>query len=255
MRRLVEITADLLVATSRREHTTSSVIPLDPGHGDGSCLLVDPCWDPDELSDLAVDLADRGLVVAAGLATHAHYDHLLWHPDFGEAPRWASADTARLAARDHLSLLAALGSAWPDDLAAVFGQVERVPSTALRLGGQEVELLVHDGHEVGHTAAWFPDLAVLIAGDMLSDIELPLPAAGPSAIADYAAGLDLLAPFIARAAWVVPGHGTPTRHGRERLDADRRYLDAIVNRRRPDDDRLTNPGMEAVHRTTVDLAP
>jgi len=103
-------------------------------------------------------------------------------------------------------------------------------------------LVVHDGHAPGHTAVWLPEQRVLIAGDMLSDLELPLPFY-PDDLPSYVAALDLLAPFAARAAVVIPGHGTPGSDAVARLDADRRYLDDVVAGRVPSDPRLANPGM------------
>ncbi len=256
----------VLVATSRREHTTSTVIVAgrEPGGqagggpaGQSPALLIDPAWEPDELAGLAAELAALGLCPVAGLATHAHYDHLLWHPDFGAPPRWASAATALQARAGRAAGLAALGPAWPDQLAGLYGAVEAVPGTEksgaamLPWDGPAVQLLVHNAHVRGHTAAWLPDRGVLIAGDMLSDVELPLPDEGPGALAAYAAGLDALAPFARRAALVIPGHGSPTAGGAARLDADRRYLDAVTSRAPVEDPRLDLPGMTQVHAATL----
>ena len=86
-------------------------------------VLVDPAWLPDELDAIADELAERGLRVTAGFSTHAHHDHLLWHPRYGDAPRWASAGTARMA-RDHSGeLLEHLGPGYPDEVVARFGAV------------------------------------------------------------------------------------------------------------------------------------
>lgn len=49
------------------------------------------------MDTLARSVAKRGLVPVAGLANHAHYDHPLWHPRFGDVPYWASAATTSLA--------------------------------------------------------------------------------------------------------------------------------------------------------------
>ena len=76
---------DLLVATSRRELTTSTVVVAD-----GRALMIDPAWEPDELADLAAGLVGAGIEVVVGFATHAHHDHLLWHPGFGSVSRFAS---------------------------------------------------------------------------------------------------------------------------------------------------------------------
>ena len=86
---------------------------------------MDPSWEPDELAWIADDLAAAGVTITAGFATHAHHDHLLWHPRLGTAPRWASAATARQAAATATDLVEALGPAWPDELAGLVGQRHR----------------------------------------------------------------------------------------------------------------------------------
>jgi hypothetical protein len=79
---------------------------------------------------------------------------------------------------------------------------------------------------------------VLVAGDLLSDVDVPFPwfgrgalAGHPSGLAPYRAGLDRLAGVLARPGLelVVPGHGTPAdrRGALARLDLDRRYLDEL----------------------------
>lgn len=254
MTRLADVAAGILVATSRRDHTTTTVVIADPGARSGPALLVDPSWEADELAGLAREISDRALVPVAGLATHAHYDHLLWHPGFGTPPRWASAQTARCARDERPSLIRSLGPGWAPELITLFGDVAPAPGAMLPWAGPDVELIIHDAHIPGHTGAWVADRKLLIAGDMLSDVELPLPGSEPDALASYLAGLDQLAPFVARAALVVPGHGTATADGLARLDADRRYLDAVLAGRQPADPRLGNPGMAQAHQATVLLA-
>jgi glyoxylase-like metal-dependent hydrolase (beta-lactamase superfamily II) len=60
--------------------------------------------------------------------------------------------------------------------------------------GVQIEPVFHDGHAPGHTALWLPERRVLIAGDMLSDIELPLPFF-PDDLPAYLDSLDRLAPL------------------------------------------------------------
>jgi glyoxylase-like metal-dependent hydrolase (beta-lactamase superfamily II) len=79
---------------------------------------------------------------------------------------------------------------------------------------------------------------------MLSDHELPLPFS-PDDLPAYLAALDRLAPFVAMAEYLIPGHGTPTDAPSARLDADRRYLDDVVRTGRSDDPRIGNPDMAA----------
>ena len=70
--------------------------------GQAGVLLIDPGVQDHEMACLANDLSDLGQTVVAGFSTHPHWDHLLWHPKLGAAPRYG---TARCAAymRDLLS--------------------------------------------------------------------------------------------------------------------------------------------------------
>ena len=240
-RSLAEVAPGVLVATSRRDTTTSTAVVRD-----GTVLLVDPAWEPDELDGLAEEIATRGLRVAAGVATHAHHDHLLWHPGFGDAPRVASARTAQLAEQRRGELIAALGPGWPPALLELVGRVRPAPADGPGPFAEPVELVVHDAHAPGHTAVWLPERRVLLAGDMLSDVELPLPF-GPDDLPSYLAGLDVLAAYVSRARVLVPGHGSPTADAVARLDADRRYLDALLAGEDADDPRRANPGMPEAH--------
>jgi glyoxylase-like metal-dependent hydrolase (beta-lactamase superfamily II) len=116
-----------------------------------------------------------------------------------------------------------------------------------------VMLLEHDGHCPGHTALWLAERKVLIAGDMLSDVELPLPHE-PDDLAGYLNGLELLAPYVRQAEVLIPGHGSPTDRPVQRLDADRRYLDALIAGIEPADPRRALPGMDKVHQRNVEIA-
>lgn len=234
----IQVAPGVRVFTSRTMHTTSSVL-----HGGGAALLVDPAWHPDELEAIAGHLDAHALAVTGGFATHAHHDHLLWHPRFGNAPRWGSQRTTQLAHSEREALVAHLGADFPSALVNLMGRIDAVDDVLPGLpSGIEVELIVHDGHAPGHTALWLPGPRVLLAGDMLSDIELPLPFY-PDDVPAYRHALDLLAPFAARAAVVVPGHGTVGSDALARLDADRRYLDAVQSHGTSDDARIANPGM------------
>jgi hydroxyacylglutathione hydrolase len=231
------------VTTSRRDATTTTLVL-----GPAGALLVDPAWDPDELAWIADDLDARRIPVTAGFATHAHRDHLLWHPRLGNPPRLASVPTAALAQARRDELVAELGPGWPADLAGLVGRVDGVPGGVLPWDGQRVELLVHDGHCGGHTALWIPHNRVLVAGDMLSDLELPL--LETSSLHDYLAGLQLLRPHAERARTLVPGHGSvatdpATARHRWRVDAD--YVAALRSGAEPRDPRLANPGMAQAH--------
>ena len=85
-----------------------------------------------------------------------------------------------------------------------------------------------DGHAPDGTAFFARFAGVLVCGDYLSDVEIPLIAAAGS-LDDYRATLARLAPLVEAAETVVPGHGKP--HSREDvlriLDEDVDYLDAL----------------------------
>lgn len=248
-----ELVRGVHVATSALCTTTSTVVVRD-----GAALLVDPAWQPSEIVRIADHLDAHDLVVTAGVATHAHHDHLLWHPRFGDAPRWASARTAELAVQQHDDLVERLGPtapAWMTDLLGLVRPLDgaTVPAPFGPDADEPVEVVVHDGHAPGHTAVAFPDRGLLCVGDLLSDAELPLPF-DPDDLPAYLAGLDALAPHVARARWLVPGHGTPTDDPVARLDADRRYLDALLAGEDPDDPRRADPEMEQNHQRLRVLA-
>ena len=55
--------------------------------GRAGVLLIDPGITGHEMAALANDLRELGQPVVAGFSTHPHWDHLLWHPTLGTAPR------------------------------------------------------------------------------------------------------------------------------------------------------------------------
>lgn len=231
------------VRTSVRDTTNTVLV-----HRDGRGLLIDPGWEPAELDAIATDLEAAGITVEAGLSTHAHHDHVLWHPRLGDAPRYASPATIEVAERHHEDNLAALGDAFAadvrPDLRALVAVLQPHTTDVVAWTGPRAEVVVHDGHSPGHVAVFLRDIGVLVAGDMLSDVEIPLLyETGPAA---YAAALDRLEPVVARSTVVVPGHG----HAGDpvpRLAADRAYLAALANGGGDDDPRITTETLRWAH--------
>ena len=245
----VKVAPGVHVMTSRRYATTSTAIISDD-----EALVIDPCWDADELAGVAGFLSAAGARCAAGLATHLHYDHVLWHPELGDAPRWSSVWAASQWATGRASLVQPLIGDIPGDLVDIAGRVEALPADGLPWRGREIALHEHDAHARGHLAIEIVDAGVLLAGDMLSDIELPYPDSDEPDLASYLAGLDRLAEVVRRSRVLVPGHGTPTYSPMERLDADRRYLDAVLAGRPVDDRRLADPDNQEIHARTLEQA-
>src|SRR6476646_8672381 len=95
-------------------------------HVDDSVILIDPGINGAELDQLADDLDGLDLPVVAGFCTHPHWDHLLWHPRFGDVPRYGTATCAQTAtaARERAQAMAAeSASGVPLDLVALLTPV------------------------------------------------------------------------------------------------------------------------------------
>lgn len=250
MGQLTEIAPGVLIATSSFAVTTTTVVSGPPGSGE--CLLIDPGVTAAELAELAAELGSLGLTPAVAWSTHPHWDHLLWSRELGDAPRYAAPAAVSVTRTERDGIL---GEARRDgfglDLALV-GQIQALAADAIGWGGREARLIVHDGHAPGHGAVFLPDCGILIAGDMCSDIEIPLldtEAADP--LGDYRTGVERLA-AVPGVRQVVPGHGHvgDAEEFRGRLALDSAYLDAVVRGEPYGDPRLTaqSPAwMRAVH--------
>jgi glyoxylase-like metal-dependent hydrolase (beta-lactamase superfamily II) len=112
-----------------------------------------------------------------------------------------------------------------------------------------VRVLAHRGHAPGHAALFLTGGGVLIAGDMCSDIEIPLLDLGaPDPVGDYRGGLELIA-GLSGVQLVIPGHGSLSDAAglRARLAADFRYLDALERGADFGDSRLSAGWLRAAH--------
>lgn len=231
MHRLRQLTEHVWVAQSALYSTMSGVVVGD----EGDAFVIDPGVYPGEIDALADDVAALGVEVVGGFATHAHWDHLLWSDRWPAVSRVATAGTAaaldvrRTAIVDEP--LAAMGRIWPRqwDVAVAGAVVAADPGPVSVLHGISAEVLDVPGHVVGHGALFVDvDGGVLFAGDMVSDVEVPLPDWDqPDPLGSYGAGLLVLASLAARTAVIVPGHGNPGRDLAERVAADIIYVDAI----------------------------
>ncbi|MFF4362117.1 MBL fold metallo-hydrolase [Streptomyces sp. NPDC001604] len=201
-------------------------------------VLIDPGIHGSELSHLADDVERLGVPVIAGFCTHPHWDHLLWHPRFGDVPRYATSAAARVAgqARERAQAMAAQSaSGIPLELVAL---VDPLPADGNPVPGEIIE---HQAHAIGHAAILLADRGVLLAGDMLSDVLIPLlDVRQDGQVAAYERALDRLDEAAAHADVLIPGHGTIA-EGAEvaaRLAADHAYIDALRQGKEPLDPRL-----------------
>lgn len=206
--------------------------------GEDGLVLVDPGIDGSELDQLADDLDRLGDPVVAGFSTHPHWDHLLWHSRFGDVPRHATAAGARLAEEtleQQREGAAESASGIPLEL---IGLVTALPADGGPVPGEIIE---HRAHAMGHAAVLLADRGVLLAGDMLSDVLLPiLDSRQDDQVSAFEMALDLLGEAVKHADVVIPGHGA-VGEGPEvaaRLTADRAYIDALRRGEEPDDARM-----------------
>ncbi|MFE4469690.1 MBL fold metallo-hydrolase [Leifsonia sp. NPDC056824] len=238
------------VRVHQSEFCQTNTVVVD---GDAGALLVDPGILDAELGDIAADLRASGTPVAAGFATHPHWDHVLWHPAFGTAPRFA---TARAAGAIEAFLA---NAAWrervapmiPADIAdrvplTLFGELTGLPDGAewVPWDGPRVRVVEHRAHATGHAALLLEEGGVLVAGDLLSDVLVPLvDHSADDPIEDYLAALTLIESIADGVRVVVPGHGSVTGADglHERIELDRAYLRALRAGEHPADDPRLGP--------------
>jgi hydroxyacylglutathione hydrolase len=225
MRALTEIAPGVYVSSAELYTTTSTVI----ADGHGGCLVVDPAVTVTEVGELAAALEARGLRPVAGWSTHPHWDHVLWSARLGDVPRFGTQDAVAVAERERAGLIEGVTTSAPGHDLERFGRLTAMAGEMPGWRGQAVQVLAHQAHAPGHGALLLPEVGVLIAGDMLSDIEIPLlDVDDQDPAGHYRAGLELLAgaPGVRV---IVPGHGhvgDRAELGR-RARADLRYLDAL----------------------------
>jgi glyoxylase-like metal-dependent hydrolase (beta-lactamase superfamily II) len=252
---LTEVAHGVLVHRSELLRNNAVVV-----RGSAGALLVDPGLTDGELRCLARDLRALGVPAVAGFATHPDWDHVLWHQELGDVPRYG---TARCAAslddllsapdwQDHARemLPPEITDEVPLDL---FGRVTALPAGTVELpwDGPRVRVVEHPAHSPGHAALLVEDSRVLVAGDMLSDVFVPMLDDGTQdPVGDYLTGLQVLEEAADGVHVVVPGHGSVgSGDVRARIDRDRAYLHALRDGVEPDDPRIgpeAEPGWEWV---------
>jgi glyoxylase-like metal-dependent hydrolase (beta-lactamase superfamily II) len=252
---LTQVAEGVLVHQSELIQNNAVVV-----EGRAGVLLVDPGLTSDEMSCLAQDLSEAGRPVVAGFATHPDWDHVLWHPALGDAPRFGTARCADFMrdVRSQVDWQARVTEGLPPEIADevpldLFGLITGLAIGADRLpwDGPPVRIIEHPAHAPGHAALLVEERGVLVAGDMLSDVLVPMLDDSADPIEDYLAGLRLLEVVADDVTVVVPGHGSVggTGQARARIAQDRAYVHALRDGRTPDDPRLgasAKPGWEWV---------
>ncbi len=255
---LTQVAEGVLVHQSELLENNAVVV-----RGRAGVLLIDPGLRGSEMACLANDLRGLGQPVVAGFSTHPDWDHVLWHAELGEAPRYG---TARCAAsmRDLLSNAdwkARVAEGLPPEIADevpldLFGLITGLPADTAEIpwDGPHVRIIEHPAHAPGHAALLIEERGVLVAGDMLSDVLIPMLDDFDSAddpIEDYLTGLRLLEGVADDVDVLIPGHGSVggTDQVRARIEQDRAYVQALRDGGGLDDPRIgpsAKPGWEWV---------
>ncbi|WP_081416411.1 MBL fold metallo-hydrolase [Arthrobacter castelli] len=192
--------------------------------------------------------------IVAGFSTHPDWDHVLWHAELGQAPRYGTAPCATFMrdvrsnedwkARAYDGLPPEIADETPLDL---YGLITGLPAQTVQIpwDGPKVRIIEHPAHAPGHAALFIEERGILGAGDMLSDLFVPMPdvenAANP--IDDYLIGLRLLEDVADDVDVVIPGHGSAggADQVRARITQDRAYVHALRDGRKPRDLRIESP--------------
>src|SRR4051795_7316594 len=228
--RAVGLHADVIAVTSRVFATGCVLV-----RHEGEAFCIDSPVFPDELEILPAIAAQAQFNVVGLLTTHADWDHLLGRYAFPEAPLGAAESTAaRLInepGRAQLKLREFDEEFYverPGPLSLPGPQRLDVPGY-IDIGSASLELHPADGHTADGMAVWVPWARVLVAGDYLSPVEIPMLSPGGWAAASVAT-LTRLEPLVEQADHVVPGHGGPI-DGTQALAIlreDRPYLERLA---------------------------
>ena len=255
---LRQVAEGVLVHQSELLQNNTAVV-----QGRDGVLLVDAGITGDEMACLANDLCEVAQPVVVGFSTHPDWDHVLWHVALGEAPRYG---TARCAAfmrdlRSNADWKARAAEGLPPEIAEetpldLFGLITGLPPGTAQIpwDGPHVRIIEHPAHAPGHAALLIEERGVLVAGDMLSDVFIPMlddwnDTNDP--IEDYLVGLRLLEDVADDVDVLIPGHGSVDRDDqvRARIEQDRAYVHALRDGQAPSDPRIgpsAKPGWEWV---------
>jgi glyoxylase-like metal-dependent hydrolase (beta-lactamase superfamily II) len=231
--------------------------------GRAGVLLIDPGVQDHEMACLANDLSHSGQTVVAGFSTHPDWDHLLWHAQFGAAPRYGTARcaaTVRKELSDPDAKARITAHLQPTGIAEqvpldLYGLITALPAEMAQIpwDGPQVRIIEHQAHAPGHAALFIEERGVLVAGDMLSDVLIPMLDLDGTAdpIEDYLAALRLLEGVAGDVDVVVPGHGSVggADQVHARIELDRAYVLALRAGNVPGDPRVgpsAKPGWEWV---------
>lgn len=233
--RVLAVDADAVVFVSSFWQTTCTAIRA----GDEGFVIDSPVL-PHELEALPQILEQSGFPVSGLLVTHGDWDHLLGRHAFPDASLGAGESTAGLLEMHPEVPQRELTEFDQEHYVAgrsplALGEIQALPVPGrLDLGSERRELELHlsPGHTADGTTYLAPWLGLLVCGDYLSPVEIPLISDGGSAEA-YLGTLERLGELVRRVETVIPGHGgpIPASQALSILDEDAAYVKALLELR------------------------
>jgi glyoxylase-like metal-dependent hydrolase (beta-lactamase superfamily II) len=190
---------------------------------------------PDELEILPALLEQARFPAPNGLlATHADWDHLLARLAFPDATlgcATTSAERMRSTPGAAQRELRTFDEQYyvPRRIPLALGAVQALDAPgSCEIGPHELALHPAEGHTSDGMIVWIGWAGVLVAGDYLSPVEIPVLGEGGS-IDAYLATLERLRPLVSVATHVVPGHGPvlDSRRAATVIEEDIAYLSAL----------------------------
>jgi hydroxyacylglutathione hydrolase len=178
-------------------------------------VLIDPGLFPDEIEGIRRFVAEQGAEPSIIVLTHSHWDHILGPEHFPGVRvvaqrNYRSADCGLMNAERRKKTLDEI-ERWEEENGVSRDKPFPPPmpnqtfdgSMMLLLGRRPLQLISAPGHWPDQLVVYEPEGAVLWAGDMLSDIEIPFVS---HRLAAYEQTLRMLQGMDIRI--LVPGHGT-----------------------------------------------
>lgn len=204
------VVAENVHVRQSRAFWMNSTVLLDSEH----TILVDPGVLPSELDEIAKLVNQAEPEKVSLLFTHGHWDHVLGAPWWPKARVLAHDRCAAAIARDVEKIRTESAK-----IAKEHGEAWRAPFSPPRIddasSGQRFlkldpwKIVLRDayGHSDSQLSVHVPELGLLVAADMLSDIEIPILNTSPAV---YRATLETLRPLAEGGAieTLVPGHGS-----------------------------------------------
>jgi len=226
------VVAENVHVRQSRAFWMNSTVLLDPEH----TILIDPGVLPSELDEIGRLVNQAEPETLSIVFTHGHWDHVLGAPWWPQARILAHDRCATVIARDlekirreSEKIAAEHGEKWPAPFALPKIDDASSGQRVLKLDPWRLVLRDAYGHSDSQMSVHVPALHLLVAADMLSDLEIPILATAPSV---YRATLDTLRVIAEGGAieCVIPGHGSIA-IGQDavlaRLRSDLAYLAAL----------------------------